>query len=289
MKRMKNICTLALCVLLTFCLVIPAFAKNSTVTYQGKKDGFDFAPGSTYTASDLFDNMKDVMPGDTRSETVTIINEAKSCDYIAVYMGALLHDSEDNPISPAVLEALTEDERRGTMSELEYMHDFLKQLELRVWKDEKKAENLIYAGHPDSLEDGFEEGNVYLGSLGRGQSMKLPVELAVDIEMGNEFADRIGEVDWVFVVEERYEDNEPDYRDPTPDKKPDTPDGPVDVVEDMADPSSDVPGEVEEDGFHLNVLPLTGDETMIWPFVIVGLLALIGLVVLIKGRRKEEK
>ena len=283
MKHFKNICTLALCVLLTFSLAIPAFAADSTVTYRGRNDGFIFAPGSTYVASDLFDAFKDVMPGDTKTETVTFVNESKGSDYVNVYLGVLFHDSENNPISPTVLEALSADERRGTMSELEYMHDFLNQLELRVWNGEKTDEKLIFAGKPDSLEDGFEEGSVFLGSLSRGKSLEFLIELAVDIEMGNEFADRIGEVDWVFVIEERNHDSDSDDSDgggSRPGNKPDVTDKPVDVV---------VPIEPENGGIVIPFLPKTGDETVIWPFVVGGLLALVGLIVLVCGKRKENE
>lgn len=288
MKRIKQLCTVLMCVLLTLGLAGAAFAADSTVTYKGRKSGFDFEPGSVYIGSDLFDNFKNVMPGDVKAEKVTIVNQSASSDYIKVYMGALLHDKENNPISPKVLEALEADERRGTMDELEYMHGFLDQLILKVWNGEKKDENLIYTGNPNSLDNGFENGTVYLGSLGYNQSLELNVELAVDIEMGNEYADRVGEVDWVFVVEERYDDNDLGYVDPTPGSKPGTSDWPVDVIE-PDEPRLDVLGEVEEDGFHLNVLPMTGDMTVIWPYLVVLVLALIGLIVLIKGRRKENE
>lgn len=283
MKKLHNICTFLMCALLTFAVTFTIFAASSTVTYTGRKSGFEFAPGSAYVSSDLFDNFKQVIPGDVRAEKVTVVNESTYSDYIKVWMRALLHDTENNSISPAVLAELSEDERRGTMSELEYMHDFLEQLTLTVWNGEKKDENIIYQGAPDSLEEGFEEGNVYLGALGYHQSLELNVELAVDIEMGNEYAERIGEVDWVFVIEEHNEDNEPDYWDPKPDKKPDDP---VDVIEPDA-PGPDI--KEENEGFHLNVLPTTGDNTVVWPFIVVSLLALIGLIVLLKDRRKEEK
>ena len=205
----------------SFILVISLFAgigmtslaAESSVIYKGQKNGFEFEPGSVYTETDLFENFKNVMPGDTLSETVTVKNDYKGCDYIKVWMGGLLHDQTGNPISPKVLEDLSADDRKTTMSELEYMHDFLKQLTLTVWKGEKKDSNIIYQGKPDSLENGFEKGNVYLGSFKYNESIKLNVELAVDIEMGNEYADRIGEVDWVFVIEEHNNPDSPDKED----------------------------------------------------------------------------
>lgn len=283
MKHFKKLCACLMCAFLLLSHATLVFAADSTVTYKGRDDLFEFAPGSVYTSTDLFDNFKDVMPGDKRTETVTITNECRTGDYIKVWMRALLHDTTNNPLSPEVLKALSEDERRGAMSELEYMHDFLEQLTLTVWNGERTDENIIYQGMPDSLDGGFEEGNVFLGSLAYKQSLSLNVELAVNINMGNEYSGRIGEIDWVFVIEERY--TEHDSGGTVPPNKETKPDS----GEAGEESNLGVLGEVEDDGFHLNVLPLTGDNTMIWPYVIVGLMALIGLIILLRKKKEEEE
>lgn len=196
--KLKNIAkqcfSLLLALMLLMSLTVTAFAAGSSVTFEdGKLIAFE--PGSVYTDTDLFDNFKGVMPGDTLSEEVTIRNKSNDCDYIKVYLRAVLHDETGNPISEKVLAELRSDERRGAASELEYMHDFLSQLSMTVQSDGK----VIYSASPDELA-GLSE-NVYLGSLRKGESRKLDVQLHVPIEMGNEYANRIGEVDWVFVVE----------------------------------------------------------------------------------------
>ena len=75
------------------------------------------------------------------------------------------------------------------------MYDFLAQLQLTV----KNGAEVIYQDTANNA--GGLTNNVYLGSLRKGQSLKLDVELNVPIEMGNEYANRIGEVDWVFAAE----------------------------------------------------------------------------------------
>lgn len=196
--KIKNIVkqcfSLLLALMLMMSMTVTAFAAESSVTFESGKV-IVFEPGSVYTETDLFDNFKGVMPGDTLSEEVTIQNKSNDCDYIKVYMRAVLHDENGNPISDKVLAELRSDERRGAASELEYMHDFLSQLSMTV----KSGGKVIYDASPDEL-DGLSD-NVYLGTLRKGESAKLDVQLTVPIEMGNEYADRIGEVDWVFVVE----------------------------------------------------------------------------------------
>lgn len=199
----KKLTTLLLAGALCIGMASAALAADSTLTYTGSdENSFVFVPGSTYAETDLFNGLHNAMPGDTLNQTITITNENRDSDYIKVWLGAMLHD-ENTDLSPAVLAALSADDRRRTESELAYMHDFLGQLTLTVWKGaEKTPENIIYTGHPNSLEDGFESGNVLLGNVDKGNSITLTAELQVPLELGNDYANRIGEVAWVFVIEE---------------------------------------------------------------------------------------
>jgi len=82
------------------------------------------------------------------------------------------------------------------------MSDFLSQLTMRVYQGRR----LIYEASPDEL-DGLSR-NVYLGSLDYRDSVNLTVELDVPITLGNEYANRVGEVDWVFTVETYHESSD---------------------------------------------------------------------------------
>lgn len=288
----KRLSSLLFALLLTLGTVMPAFAAESTITYKGSKSGFAFAPGSVYTETDLFDNFKNVMPGDIRTETVTFTNKYRGCDYIKVWMSAVLHDEDGNVISPEVLAELAADDRKGDLSELEYMHDFLEQLTLTVWHDG----NIIYTGSPNSLEEGFEDGEgVYLGKLSYKDSLALTVELAVDIEMGNEYANRIGEVDWVFVVEEHNNTKptttvttkattttEPKVTTPEPDTTTTEPNvtTPEPVVTTSVPDITTSPENPE--------LPQTGDTTNVLPYVLLFVAALTVLLLLIFCKKKKE-
>lgn len=171
-KSYKKISSLLLALMMFLSLSVTAFAADSTITFKGAQEGFDFQPGSEYTATDLFDNFKDVMPGDKLTETIQVKNAATDCDYIKLYMRAVPHD-----------ETFTT------------MQDFLSQLTMRIYN----GEQLIYDASPD--EAGALVNNVQLGTLSTGESLTLKVELDVPMELGNEYASRVGEVDWVFLAE----------------------------------------------------------------------------------------
>lgn len=166
-------------------LVLPVFAENHTITYKSQRDLFDFGAGSSYSQTDLFESFKNVMPGDVLTETITVKNTATDSDYIKVYLRAKSHD-ESNPLSDIVVNG---------GETLESMNDFLSQLSMKVWNGDK----LIFEGSPD-MENQLSE-NTLLGQFNRNDSTTIKVELTVPIELDNHYANRIGEVDWILVVE----------------------------------------------------------------------------------------
>lgn len=197
---MRKICFLLLSIMLVVSLAIPAYAVGSTVIFDGSQGRISFDVKSGYTSSDLFDNFKNVMPGDRLSETITIKNNAWAYDYIKVYIRAIPHDESNNPLTYSESfenqDGKDQTDISGQRDEsVTTMADFLSQLTMRVYD----GNTLIYEASPDEL-DGMKE-NVYLGKVNRNRSMNLHVELDVPIELGNEYANRVGEVDWVFTVE----------------------------------------------------------------------------------------
>ena len=179
----RRISTLLMALALVLSLSVPAFA--SSVTFEGKSKGFALDGHNQLTATDLFGNFKNLMPGDSVSETITIQNVARDCDYIKLYIRAVPHGS-GNGLSGEVAEI--EDSVAS-------MQDFLSQLYMEVYQGSSR----IYSGSPDEL-DGFRD-NVYLGQYKKNQGTTLTVTLNVPADLDNEYAFRAGEVDWVFTVE----------------------------------------------------------------------------------------
>ena len=184
-KTLKTISALALALLLLLSMGATAFAE-SKVTYEGGAEKFVFLPGSEYSETDLFENFKGVMPGDVITQEITVQNNYTKAEKVKIYLRAVVHDEQGNPLSEEV--ARTED--------LVSMQDFLSQLTMTV----KQGDKVLFSASPDEL-DGLKE-NVLLGTFpGRSKTI-LTVELSVPFELGNEYANRVGEVDWIFTAEE---------------------------------------------------------------------------------------
>ena len=184
-KSFKTITSLVLMLLAVLSMSVTAFATSPSITFKGHSEGFDFQPGSDYTETDLFGNFKNVMPGDTVEETITFTNSATDCDFVNLYMRAEAHDETENPISSK----FAEKETVATMT------DFLSKLSMKVWN----GTELIYEASPDKPDD--LQSNTLLGTFRKGETGKLKVQLSVPIDLDNKYANRVGEVDWIFHVE----------------------------------------------------------------------------------------
>lgn len=183
---MKKILSLLLVLVLIASLAVTAYAADASVTFLGRKSGFEFNPGSLYTSTDLFKDFKGVMPGDSIKDTITVRNKAKDCDYIKLYIRAMPHGAIFNPMSPNVAAA----------NENVYeMRKFLEQMELEVYYNG----NHLYTASLGRLDEAT--NSMFLGKIRSGKSGKLTVQLNVPIEMGNEFEHKVGEVDWLFTAE----------------------------------------------------------------------------------------
>lgn len=177
---MKKLISLLFSLVLVFSLAAPTFAASASITYKGQTDKFVFDP-----STDLFQNFKGVMPGDTVKQDITFTNKATDSNYVKLYLRAVAHNATSNPLTKPVKDH----------EDIASMEDFLSQLTMKVWCGKK----LIFEESPDKL--GGLKNKVLLGTFRKNQTATLTVQLVVPIELGNEYANRMGEVDWVFTVE----------------------------------------------------------------------------------------
>ena len=174
MKKVSAI-IMAVLLLLSAC----AWADNASVTYVGGAEKFIFLPGSEYSDTDLFDNFKNVMPGDTLSETITVQN--KSLNRVRIYLKA---------------EGCSDEDR-----------EFLNQLKLNV----KSSKGDIFDAQADETAQLTDW--VSLGVFRRKGEANLNVTLTVPIELDSKYMNRIGTVVWSFAVEVIDDDTNPETGD----------------------------------------------------------------------------
>ena len=195
-KTCKTIASLVMMLVLLLGIGAPAYAEGN-VTYLGGAEKFVFPPGSGYTDTDLFDNLKNVMPGDVLEQTIVVKNGFFSTGSVKIYLRAVAHHEVDNPLTYDEefenLDGKDKDRIPGQRDEtVEGMNTFLNQLTMTVMQGER----VIFSGSPAA---GWETDQL-LANVPRGESVTLEVTLEVPITMGNDFANRVGEVDWVFTA-----------------------------------------------------------------------------------------
>lgn len=154
--------------------VLPVSAENSNVTYSGDAGAFIFTPGSDHSPTDLFPNFKDVMPGDSITQTITVRNDASNKVKVKIYIRS-----------------------RGAQPGSEA---FLSALRLRVEKSEENTMAYMFDAAANEPAQLFEW--VCLGTLYSGGEVNLNVILDVPTELDNAYQQQTGYLDWEFMIEE---------------------------------------------------------------------------------------
>ncbi len=171
---MKKIITLLSTLALLLSSTVTVFAADGKVTYNGNAGNFVFEPGGEHSLTDLFPNFKGVMPGDALSQQITVKNDADNNVKVKIYIRSL--GAHEDSV------------------------EFLSQLGLKVAKsEENKMAYMFDAAANETAQLG---DWVYLGTLYSGGEVNLDVTLNVPVELDNEFQNKIGYLDWEFMIEE---------------------------------------------------------------------------------------
>ncbi len=147
---------------------------DSSVVYDGNANEYIFSPGSDLSPTDLFENFKNVMPGDSLTQKIIVKNDEDNEVKVNIYIKAL-----------------------GAKAGSE---ELLSKLHLTVAKSENNKMAYMFDAAANE-SDGLSEW-VLLGTLYSGGEVNLEVTLDVPIELGNEFQDAAGYLEWEFKVEE---------------------------------------------------------------------------------------
>lgn len=171
---MKKIITLLVIFIVALSPALPVYAADGKVTYSENAGNFIFEPGSEHSLTDLFPNFKCVMPGDALTQQITVKNNADNKVKVKIYMRSL--GAHEDSI------------------------EFLSQLGLKVAKSDDNKMAYMFddtANKTAQLTDW-----VCLGTLYSGGEVNLDVTLNVPVELPNEFQNKIGYLDWEFMIEE---------------------------------------------------------------------------------------
>ena len=201
-KITKRLFSLTLAVVMMAGFALSSYAAG-TVTYDGSKH--NFKPGTEYSATDLFENFKNAMPGDEIKQTIRVVNNGKDGTTTNFYLKAL---GVANIVNGTVL---GDGDDTDGYTDKEVYQKLLKQLNLTVKL--VKGDKTLFdatAEQTDGLSDW-----VLLGSLRKGGEVELEVTLEVPVEVGNEFQDAAGAISWAFKVEEIPDPYVPDTGDNT--------------------------------------------------------------------------
>lgn len=220
-----------------------------TVTFDGSK--FKIESGS---ASDLLPGFNDMMPGDKRSEEISIKNTGSKT--VAISMTSPV--AEENP-------------------------DFLSQLIISV--DGNTDAVTFPAGSGNA---GGSEISLALGDFAPGDERTVKVEVEMPKSVGNKYQNAKGTLAWKLIAEEEDESDEPvDPEDPVGPDDPADPADPDDPAIDPVDPGDPAtPGKpVTPGNSGSGGGARTGDATRIGVFAALLLAAIILLAVIIRRRR----
>lgn len=165
---MKALRTFTLAALLTLCLSQTVLAAG-TVRYEGGAERFVLSVGSTQPPDNLFGGFQEIMPGDTRIDSVEIQANPRRNHRVNLYL-------------------------KATGVESESIDGFLSCLRLRV---EDGGGNTVFDGTLDKTT-----GAVYLGSFTQGQSESLSMTLYAPLELPNRYQDAVSSLGWTFLAEE---------------------------------------------------------------------------------------
>ena len=180
-----------------------ADAKEYHITFTGNT----FDDGTNYSMTDLFPDLKEVIPGDHLTQKVVITN--KSHEAIRVYMDTAPSVYDENNYGNWEENSIETNDKHKQLHILDYM---------KMTVDLVEGKRVIKTQYEPALLS----KPVYLATLGRNGEVELEVTLDVNIEMPSskiidgelvEYMDAMATIPLTFLVEELPDDVTPDTGD----------------------------------------------------------------------------
>ena len=164
-------------------LTVNADTAQPTVTYDAKANTFSFANADPYvdeTNPDLFPDLKDLYPGDERTEKISVaVKNVPARTTVNLYVEADF-DEEKNP------NAHDQNEDHAALMEDDA-------IVLRVTHD-----NETYSG---TLDDRSGNNRILLGEFTQDGTTEMDVTLSIPLSAGEEIMGKVAKVGWKFTAE----------------------------------------------------------------------------------------
>lgn len=135
------------------------------IEFTGTEPNFTYTPENT----DMFNNFKNIMPGDIIEQKIQIRNSSKDKS-VKIYLRAETVSEEDE--------------------------DFLSNMALAVYNGNKLISD------DNASKQGKLNENVLLGTIAPDSKVELTAKLQCNIAMDNEYASDKGEIKWIITTEE---------------------------------------------------------------------------------------
>lgn len=178
--------------LLALVMALPAFAETSSITYEGDvNDGqFTFAPGTTYSPTDMFLAMKNMMPGDVRTQRIRVSNQAQGHVQLVLYVRSTWNSSGGSQALKDVISVTyTAD---GNAAQFEAADHAPELPDGWVLVGELNTTN----GQATDVSNGW----TYLGTLHTGGTVDVDATVAMDIHADNRYQNLEGRLDFLIQV-----------------------------------------------------------------------------------------
>lgn len=289
MRKFKAILALLLC----FSLMMPmaAWADDADltkITFNGKSITFD--PAST----DLFVKYKNVLPGDTITQPMRLVND--SSKKTSFYLKMKIAEQAEG-LSAAELAKVHELLFDQNLLSLKIVADGVTLYDDKAGGKRIDSFDNVGAYTTDETDTSERGIAIPLGTLNKHKQADFEVILTVNPEMGNEYANLAAYVDWEFQINAKSSSGPPVIEpDPDPEPKPDpkpqpdpTP-APEPTPGPTIEPTPSAPTQPLPPPVFPNETPVpkTGDD---FPLLICGaivLLSAVMIVVLTKLYRKNK-
>ena len=165
--------------------------------------GIDAFKGSTYPLGCVaLDNVCKIL--DSRQDACDVSCSVRTTEINrAVARIAQICEKESSRYAPAAIGELDESislSALDTPETVATMADFLSKLSMEIYLvNADGTKQSIFSASPDKSAQLTD--SVLLGTFAKGETAKLQAVLHVPAELGSEYANRVGEVDWLFTVE----------------------------------------------------------------------------------------